>query len=183
MKRSTGLVLVGAVCALGLASSASAQWVFLGGGLTIPMADFKDDAKAGWVATGGVGYDLSANVFIAGEAWYGSNKHKGTSGDKTNLLGATGVIGYNFSPASKASPYVLAGAGMLQHKYVPATGTSESETKLAVTGAAGVVIGMSDKIRLFIEGRGLTTLDSDYKTFVVPITAGVIISFGSGGGN
>jgi len=187
MKRVIGLVLVGVVGTLAAASTAQAQgaFVFLGGGMTIPMSDFKEDAKAGWIATGGVGYNIGEKgLFVEAEGWYGSNKHKDGSGDKTNLLGATGAVGYMFNAAQKVSPYVLAGGGILAHQYKPAGGgASDTESKLAVTGAAGVGIDLNERISFWIEGRLLTTLDKDYKSMVVPVTAGISINFGGGGGN
>jgi opacity protein-like surface antigen len=157
-----------------LPAKADAQYVFLGGGATIAMGDFKDYAKTGWLATGGVGYDVTSKVWVEAEAYYGQNSHSDVAGDKTKLLGFIGAVGYSFSPDKKVSPYVTAGAGMLQHKYVPATGDSESDSKFAYTGAAGIGFNLNETVHLWIEGRFLGRKD----TQLIPIMAGFTFSFG-----
>ena len=88
MKRLGSALLAGAVAVLVSAAPAGAQYIFLGGGATLPMGDYKDFAKTGWIATAGVGFDVgSRGLWVEGQGYYGSNKHDDGSGDKTDLLG------------------------------------------------------------------------------------------------
>ncbi len=179
MRRSGGMVLGGLVAVLAT-SAAHAQakpYIFFGGGATIPVSDFKDFAKTGWMATAGVGADIRKGLWVEAEGYYGSNKHKSPpepAGDKTNLLAGIGALGYSFTPEKKASPYVTAGVGFMSHKFDPATGASETSTKFAYTGALGIGANLSPKIHFFLEGRFLGTKD----TKVIPILTGLSINFG-----
>lgn len=181
MKRGSTLVLFGVVGALAAASSAKAQspYIFLGAGASLPMRDFKNDAKLGWMAQAGVGLDLSKKgLWVEAEAFYGSNKHKAPDdADKTNLLALLGAVGYSFTPDKKVSPYVLAAAGMLNHKFVPGTGTSESESKFAYSGAVGIGYNASERVHVWLEGRYLGA----GKDGTIPVTLGVSVSFGKSG--
>ncbi len=183
MKRGSKLVLIGLAGVLAAASTANAQYVFLGGGASLPMSDFKEFAKMGWIAQGGVGVDVGdKGLWVEAEAWYGSNKHKAPDdADKTNLLAVMGGVGYSFTPDKKLSPYVVGSAGMLQHKYVPGTGTSESEWNFAWAAGAGFGYKLSPKATFWVEGRFMDG-GGEGSNFFIPITAGVTINFGKSGG-
>jgi len=170
---SVGLFVLAAVA---MPATAKAQYVFLGGGASIPNGDFKDEAKTGWMAQAGVGYDIAAvkGLWVEAEGFYGSNKHKAPDdGDKTNLFAGIAALGYSFTPDSKVSPYVLAGAGILNHKFVPATGTSESESKFAYSGAVGIGYNASSSVHVWLEGRVLGSKSSR----VIPISLGFTYNF------
>ena len=51
---SVGLVVLAAAV---IPATASAQFVYVGGGANIPVGDFKDYAKTGWIAQAGLGYN------------------------------------------------------------------------------------------------------------------------------
>ena len=174
MKRGT-IVCLAALLFAG-ASAANAQYVFAGGGISIANGDFKDYAKTGWMAQAGVGFDITKvkGLFVEAEAFYGSNKHSDVDGDKTNLFAGIAALGYSFMPDKKVSPYVIAGAGILNHKFVPATGTSESESKFAYSGALGIGYNASSTLHLWLEGRVLGAEGSR----VIPIMAGFSLNFG-----
>ncbi len=177
MTRRTGSLVLGALAVLALASPARAQstpFVYVGGGLSLPMADF-DEAKMGWLANAGFGVNIGTKGLMIGvDGFYGSNKHKAPfDGDKTNLLIALGTVGYTFAPGAKVRPYVLGSVGLMNHKYVPETGTSESESMLAFGGGAGLLFKMGPKANLFAEARYLTASKNQYTTAIVPILVGV----------
>jgi len=180
MRRSVSVVLLGGLAAVLVSSSAQAQakpYVFLGGGVSIPMGDFKNlvGAKTGWIATGGIGADVGTKgLWIEAEGYYGSNKHEASfGGGKTDLIAGIAALGYSFMPDKKASPYVTAGAGFMNGKLKPATGGSTSETKFAYTGALGLGVQLGPKATFWIEGRFLGT--SEIK--LIPIQAGFTIHF------
>ena len=139
--------------ALAVPTLASAQAsIFLGGGATIPTGDFGDYAKTGWMGQAGVVANVGSNgLFVAGEGFYGSNKHE-TGGDKTNLYGADGQVGYRFGDQAKAGLYVAGLLGAMIHKYSPATGTGDSSTGILFGGIAGVDIP-AGKVNVWVEGR------------------------------
>jgi hypothetical protein len=153
MKRSAGPLFLAMLLALAVPTLASAQAsIFLGGGATIPTGDFGDYAKTGWMGQAGVVANVGSNgLFVAGEGFYGSNKHE-TGGDKTNLYGADGQVGYRFGDQAKAGLYVAGLLGAMIHKYSPATGTGDSSTGILFGGIAGVDIP-AGKVNVWVEGR------------------------------
>lgn len=155
MKRLASATLFGAVAVLLGASPARAQYVYFGGGASIPTGDFKTDAKTGWMATGGVGANVGPQgLWIEAEGYYGSNKHKAPEdGDKTTIIAGIGAVGYDLMPGKKTTPYITGGLGFLSHKFTPETGASETETNLGYTGALGVSFTASPKIHVWVEGR------------------------------
>jgi opacity protein-like surface antigen len=176
MKRLTAAMMIGAVAVLVAASPAHAQYVFFGGGASIPMGDFKDFAKTGWMATAGLGADIGdKGLFIEAEGFYGKNKHKAPDdGDATNIISGLGAVGYSFMPEKSVRPYVLGGVGFLMHQFDPAVGDNETETKFAYSGAVGLSIKAGSKLNLWLEARFLGSSE----TKILPLMAGVTINFG-----
>lgn len=155
MKRSAGPIL--ALLLVALPAAAWAQGgVYFGGGATIPVGEFKDYAKTGWMGQAGGFASVGSNgMFIGGEGFYGSNNHEGSTGgssDKTNLYGADAMVGYRFGDPAKAGPYVSGLVGLMVHKYAPATGTGDSSTGILFGGTVGVDIP-AGKVNLWVEGR------------------------------
>jgi opacity protein-like surface antigen len=140
-----------------LAAPASAQYVFLGGGLGIPAGEFKDDgAKSGWLATAGVGMDIgSKGLWAELQAYLGNNKYEGDGGDKLRTLQGMVALGYSFMREKSLSPWVMAGAGLLNHDYDPGSTGEEagSETKFAWEAGAGLAFALSPKLRIWLGGQ------------------------------
>ncbi|HEU5219656.1 MAG TPA: hypothetical protein VFU23_13435 [Gemmatimonadales bacterium] len=176
MKQSSRQLVLGALALLALSSPAAGQgpYIFFGGGATFPIGDYGDYAKTGWIATGGVGVDVGkGGTWLEAEGFFGSNKHSDVEGDKTNLVIGLAAIGHTFGAAGKkVRPYVVAGAGFLQHKYVPNTGTGDTETKFAYSGGTGLSFKMGARASFWVEGRFLGGTD----TRIVPITAGFTLN-------
>lgn len=128
--------------------------IFLGGGVTIPISDYADLAKTGWMATGGVTIPVGTRgIFIPIEGLYGRNDHD-VGGSHSNLYGGTAGIGYRFGEASRVGVYLFGAGGVLVHRFVPGgTASSTSNTEFAYTGGAGVDIPVSGKVSLWIESR------------------------------
>jgi opacity protein-like surface antigen len=179
MKRATAAMLVGAVAVLVAASPARAQYVFFGGGLTIPTGEFKDDAaKKGWIATAGVGFDIGTQGLWAElQGYFGNNNYEGTGGDKLQIIQGMAALGYSFMPEKSLTPWVMAGAGILNHKYKPGTTglTGDSESKFAWEGGAGLSFKAGSKAHLWVGGQ---YTGSSY-VHMFSVLAGVTINVGN----
>jgi opacity protein-like surface antigen len=181
MKRLCGSIVVGALVALAAATPAQAQskFIFFGGGVSLPMSDFKDvdNAKTGWIAQAGIGMDIGSKGLWADlEGFFGSNKVDDASGDKFNTIGGLAVLGYSFSTTAKVSPYLLGGLGFVRNRFAPEVGEADSQTNFAYTGGAGLGFRFSPTALFYVEGR---YIGGD--TQFLPIMAGLSFSFGGGG--
>ena len=179
MKRIASALSVGVVAALVAAAPLSAQYVFLGGGLTKPVSDYNDYAKTGWIATGGVGFDVgSKGLWIEAQGYFGNNNHSDVDGDKTQLLSGMGAIGYSFSPEAKVTPWVMAGAGFLSHKFKPATGTGGTDTSFAYEAGAGLGIKAGSKAHVWFGGQYMAGTGDNSGTKFLGILAGITFAVG-----
>jgi len=166
MRRLLGLGSLFAAVMLTVPSSAQAQTsIWVGGGATIPTSDFKEYAKTGWMAGAGFNVAIGENgLWVGASGSYGSNKHEGTSGDKTNLMSALGEVGYRVGDREKVGVFFFGNVGMMNHQYVPGTGSKESSWKLAYGGGAGVDVPMTDTITLWFAGQYLMRAKEDNET-------------------
>ena len=179
MKRIISVVLAaGAALAIG-ASVAQAQVnVGVGGGVSIPLGDFGDAAKTGWHGLAIVGYDLPSGLGVRGDFYYGQNNAKGVPSGvsaKWKLAGGLGNVLYSFS-AGTVHPYVLGSIGFFNLKADAGSAGSNSETKVAFGGGAGLKFKAGSDANIFVEGRYLTINTSGSNANFIPITVGV--SFG-----
>lgn len=128
------------------------------------------------MASAGFGVELGKKgAWVDAEVYYGSNNHSDIAGDKTRIPAGMLALGYQFSPGKKVRPYVTGGAGFLTHRYKPViAANATSETKLGVTGAAGLNFVVGPEASFYVEGRYLGGKD----TSIIPIMVGVTISFG-----
>lgn len=185
MARHKGLAIAGVLAFLALASPAGAQSVFIGGGATLPMGDYKDYAKTGWIMTAGLSVDLGEKgLFFEAEGFFGSNKHKdtGTVKEKTNLMAGIAAFGYSFGQKeAKVRPYILGGLGLMNHQFRSDDDNAvETNTSLfAYTGAAGLVFAMGPKASFWAEARYLAGSKEGESTTVIPITVGISLKFGN----
>lgn len=179
MKRIVSVVLAAGGALLLSAATAQAQVsIGVGGGLTIPLGDFGDVAKTGWHGLANVGYDLPSGLGLRGDFYYGENKFDGVSG-KTKLAGGFGNVLYNFKSPGSIHPYVLGSIGFLNAKGEASAGgvtLSDSETKIAFGGGAGIKFKAGSDASIFVEGRYISVNTTDSNTNFIPITVGV--SFG-----
>lgn len=185
MKRMLLAVAVAGVLSVaGSALSAQSYRFGVGGGVVIPMSDYKDLDKLGWVAGADATYWLAGNlVGIRVEGSYSQTSHKDQGGvavgGKTKIGGGMADLVYAFGTAdSPMRPYVLAGIGLYNIK-VDITGLgSDSETKVAFGGGAGLTFKVgTGGTQLFVEGKFTSVSTSGSSTTFLPIRAG--IRFGS----
>lgn len=148
MKRLLAAILATAVLSfLAPADVVGQIGVFVGAGMTAPTADFAEfpgevgnGGKPGWQAFGGVLVPVGeAGLSVGGEIFYGVNNHDLT-GDKTNLYGGMGLVGFAFGEPDAVSPFVFGGLGALVHDYRSEMFPIDEEkfTGLAAGGGGGV---------------------------------------------
>ena len=181
MRRCASLIALGALTGLLASTPARAQGqkpsFFVGGGVTIPVGEYGDYAKTGWLGNAGVTVGVGKKgAWVGGEGFFGANKHSDVTGDKTNVYGAIGEVGYRFGKRAKAGVYVYGGAGFLVHQFKSSSAptTNESEGKFAYTGAAGIEIPAGKKVSVWIESRYMGSSGTGF----IPISIG--LSFGGG---
>ena len=181
MKRIVSVVLAAGGALLLSAASAQAQVsVGVGGGLTIPTGDFGDGFKTGWHGIANVGYDLPSGIGLRGDFFYGQNNVDATGVDgKAKLAGGLGNVLYTFKSAGTIHPYVIGTVGFMNAKLEASGGGltfSDSETKVAFGGGAGIKFKAGSDANFFAEGRYISVNTSGGSTNFIPITIGV--SFG-----
>ena len=156
MKRMVLGVL--AVACMAGAGSLSAQGVRfgVGGGLLLPMGDYKNGDKMGFLVGADGTYWLTGNqIGIRVDASYSQTSEKsGVTPHKTKMIGGMGEIVYAFmTSADQIRPYVFGGAGMFNIK-LSAAGGDTSTTKFGFGGGAGLAFKVgAGSTRVFVEGR------------------------------
>jgi opacity protein-like surface antigen len=174
MKR-VALSLV-ALIAIAGAGSLSAQGTRfgIGGGLLMPLSDYKNADKMGFL----VGADATmwlqgAPVGIRIEGDFSQTSHKNGVGGHTTLYGGLAELVYAFGPkVSPVRPYILGGVGYM-HGKVEVTGLGSASESKAVFGAGG---GLAFKMgtggtRFFVEARW-QSFQTSPSLKMIPIRAG-----------
>jgi hypothetical protein len=168
----TGLVVGSLVTTIGQGQAVSS--IYVGGGPSFPIGEFGDYAKTGWLAAAGVSVAVGGRgLSIGGELMYGSNKHSDVAGDKTNLPGVFGFIQYRAGDPARPGVYFFGQAGVLNHQFKPATGSSDNDWKFAVGGGAGIDIPVGGA-SIFVEGRVIARSGTNF----IPVLAGFAIPIG-----
>ena len=153
------------------AAAQARGYVGLGGGVNIPIGDFKDFNKTGWLG------ELIAGVTGKDGMWGGRidgmylhNTFKG-GGGATKLFGANAdlVVTPGKRPA-KVHPYVLGGVGFFNVKN---DGVAGSETKFAWNAGAGLQVHTGNKLDVFFEGRFLSISTTGSSIHMIPIAVGL----------
>jgi hypothetical protein len=181
MNRCTGFVIVLIAC-VGTAAPASAQdlQVVFGGGPSIPIGDFGDVAKTGWIVGGGVLLPVGqAGAWAGGEVMYGRN---GISiGDldldeSWTLTGGNALLGMTFNPGENVSPFVVGSVGLLR---LGATGgDSESESGLSLGAGGGVTFPLSPTASAWGLVRFMNARIEGENLQFIPFSVGVTLRLG-----
>jgi len=134
--------------------AAQAQSLFISAGLASPSGDDLDGVSTGWMAAGGVTFDVgSSGVWAGVDGAYGQNTTD-FDGEKVKPYSLMGVLGYSFPTEGSVSPYVWGGAGLQGVKFSDDGGSSESESGFGWQAGAGLGFGSSDSnVRPYVEGR------------------------------
>ena len=178
MNRSLVAVLATLTCAA-LATPAVAQkkdisvrgYFGIGGGLAVPVGDFSEGVKTGWLGQAIGGFTTRGGIFGGrADVSFGQNSLKG-GGGKIQLVG--GNVDVVLTPGHRPAnfhPYLLAGLGLYNAK--PAGGaTGSSETKLAINGGLGVQFHLGHRTDLYVEGRFLS-IRTQSSSNLIPLTVG-----------
>ena len=167
------LAIVSALMA-GVTAAAPAQirgFGQVGGGLAIPVGDYKDaGATTGWAAqiAAGVAHGMMGGR-ISGT--FLRNSLEGTD-EHFRVLGAMADFLLSPSTGGQAAPYVLGGIGFQNAK--ASIEAAESVTKFAWNVGAGVGVKIGS-LGLYLEGRFLSVRTSGVSTNLIPITLGVLL--------
>lgn len=176
MKGMVGAVVLGSLLAVSAPGTAEAQargYVRVGGGLSMPMGDLKDAVKAGWLGQVVGGFKVNDMFGVRVNGSYGQNSEKSPGTDKVKFIGAMGDVTVSPKMAGSISPYVLAGAGMLNSKAGGASST-------AFAWNAGAGIGFAaGSLGLYLEARFLSAKKSGVTSNMIPITVGVQLGGGA----
>lgn len=180
MRRTLLAVVAVGMLAVVPATTLSAQGLRwgVGAGALLPLGDYGDVDKLGWIVGGGATYWLTGGqIGVRGDFSYGQTKHDGIGGD-TKIAGgmASLVYGFGLSTAS-ARPFVTGGLGYYNVDAEFTGFGSASESKFAFGAGAGV------SFKLGTGGTGVTLATrftsvstSGSSTTFLPIVVGV--SFG-----
>jgi hypothetical protein len=180
MKGMIGAVVLGSLLVASAPGAADAQargYVGVGGGVSVPIGDFKDGVKLGWLGQviGGVKINDIFGVRVNGS--YGQHKLKGTGGGNFKIIGGMGDVVLSPKTSGNAAPYVLAGAGFQNGK-----AGGSSETNWAWNAGVGVSVKAgSGNVGIYAEARFLSTHNkgapsgSSKFSNAIPVTVGVRI--------
>ena len=178
MKRTLAGFLGTGLLSLALVAPAQAQargYVGFGGGRSIPVGDFSDAYKMGWLGQVVAGI-TGPNWMLVGriDVIYIRHSFEGTVDGSTQMLGANGDL--VVSPGSadaKIRPYLLGGIGFFNVKDEVGSQEQEGETKFAYNIGAGLRFGGGGRMSFFFEGRYLNINTTGDSRSMIPIAIGV----------
>jgi opacity protein-like surface antigen len=145
----------------------------VGGGFAVPVGNYGDLAKTGWLANLIGGFTTKGGIFGGrADAMWAQNSLKGESG-RERLVGLN--VDVVLTPGHRPAnwhPYFLAGVGVYNGKDTSPAVTG-SDTKLAINAGAGVQLHTGHRTDVFLEGRFLTIRTAGTPLNLVPITLGL----------
>lgn len=176
MKRFLGVLAGVTIATMAVAGSAEAQaadaarpvTIGLSGGVSLPMGDFGDAVKTGYIINGSLGFRPSAIPFgIRAEIGYSSYDGDGFDFTGSILSGTANGIFNLGSGATGMAPYIIGGLGVYNFG-----GDFDSETEFGINAGLGVRFALSG-FNTFLEGRYHHIFTSGEATQFIPITFGV----------
>ena len=180
MKRLGLVMLAVALCAVA-ARPAMAQGSLrygISGGVLLPLGNYGDADKMGFVGGVGATYWLAGQpIGIRGDVSYSQTSHDGGVSGNSKIIGGMASVVYALNPATApARSLVSGGVGMYNVK-IDAGGISGSETKIGFGGGAAVAFKMgTGSTRLMLGTRFTSVSTSGSSISFLPITVG--LSFG-----
>jgi hypothetical protein len=182
MNRCTrfAVVLIACVAAAAPASAQNLSVVF-GGGASIPVGDFGDYAKTGWMVGGGVLLPIGqAGMWAGAEGTYGRNGVSMGEYDldgSWTLTGGNALLGMTFNQGQAMSPFVFGSVGLLS--LGSTSEGSESESGLSFGGGAGVAFALSPTASVWGLGRFINARIDDENVQFIPLTVGITLQLGA----
>ncbi|PYO72581.1 MAG: porin family protein [Gemmatimonadetes bacterium] len=175
MNRVRQLATALAVTTFVALSSATAQSAYfgLGGGVTVPLSDYKDTDNAGWHVLGKVDIHIPMSpVGVRVDAIYSQTSQKAPATGNTKVAGGTvDVVWHIPTTVPGLKPYVVGGGGVFNYN-----AGGGSTTKFTWAAGLGASIG-AGPIHAFAEARYISVQLTPTHLKFVPLTAG--LSFGS----
>jgi hypothetical protein len=181
MNRCTRFAVVLIACVVAAApASAQTPMLAFGAGASIPVGDFADGAKTGWLAGGSVLFPVGqAGMWVGAEGMYGRNGISYGDYDldgSFTLLGGNALLGMTFNPAQRVSPFVFGNVGLLS--LGSTMEGSESESGVSFGAGAGLVYTLSPTASAWGLGRFMNArIDGENLQFI-PLTVGVTLTLG-----
>ena len=175
-----GAVLMASVGVAPAVAQAGAKFS-LGGGLSVPLGDFGDDAGTGWHGLAAVSFAPTGSpvgVQVDGMFQRFGLDDSPFFGDDANfrMIQGTANAVYKFqtSEDTKVRPYLIGGVGLYNGKVTgdDVTGDPESQTDFGINAGAGFDF-VAGAVGLFVEGRFHNVFTEDESTNFIPITVGV----------
>lgn len=163
MRFSTAGKVLLALATVTCVNRIQAQGLMVGAGAALPMGDFGDFAKTGWVASAGVHFPVgSKSLAVRVDGNYSQNGSECTSCESEKL--ATFLGGVEFGLGGKSShPYLVGELG-----YMKAI-CDGCEGAIAWAAGAGFTGGKS----LFVEARYVSATKDGFTTSVILATVGL----------
>lgn len=181
MKRFLGVVAGITLVTAVAGTSAQAQMVDnarpvsigLAGGISLPMGDFGDFFKSGYIISGSVGFRPAAVPFgIRGELGYQSHDADGADATWSILSGTANAVFHLGTGASGVAPYFIGGVGAYRSTFDMDGFDSESEIDFGFNAGAGLDFALSG-FNTFLEARYHHVLTEGDATTFIPITFGI----------
>ena len=164
----------------------------VGGGALIPLSEFKDSSKLGFLGGLDVDYMVTEAVSVGVDGMYSKNDIKddfatanGIDKGNTSFFTGSGHLKYMFPMASesKIMPYVTAGGGVYHIKAeATASGVtaSASENKFGGHGGAGVSFKAGSSLNVDVQGLFHVVSTTGTSTKFVTFRGGVSFPLSSG---
>jgi opacity protein-like surface antigen len=183
------------------AHAAKGAWVIdFNGGTAMPMGDYKDVAKLGFMGGVGVGYGVTEAVVIGADGSFVMNDGSDElnafltdvattiEGTPTTVTGKTSMIQggahlkymFPMGAESKIGPYAVVGLGIYNLKAKtesdnPTYEGEESESKFGGRGGLGFSYKASENVGVGVEGTFHVISTEGSKTTFVGLQAGVTV--------
>lgn len=146
----------------------------VGAGATLPLGDFKDEGKTGFLTGVGLGSGIgSGNLFVLGSVFYGRNgvSEEGHGDDYFALRGGTVNLGLMGSGVS-VRPYGYVGFGVQRVEEKGEDHSHGAENETFGNAAVGLSFGR-DSARFWVQGGAVLGGEHSY----MPVSAGVSVGF------
>lgn len=173
--RRFSLAVLAVAALLVAASSASAQGIRwgVGAGLLMPIGDYGDADKMGFIGGFGGTYSMPGGIGIRGELSYGQTSHDGGVSGNTKIIGGMASLVYALGATPGMRPYLMGGLGMYNVK-IDVGGTSGSESKIGFGFGGGLSFPMgAGGSRMFVETKYTSISTSGSSLTFLPIVVGI----------
>lgn len=175
MRKVVRLMAVTGALVLAASTAAEAQgrkWFSVGGGMTMPTGDFKNekDAKNGWMTGAALGTGIgSGNLFVMAKGFYGKNDSDHHEGETMTLAGGSLNLGL-MSRGEMARIYGYVGGGL--QSYTNNEHEEDNATGVLGNAAVGLSVGRG-ATRFWVQGGLAMNKTASY----IPVMAGISIGF------